>query len=149
MKKFEFSMEKVLEYSAHTQKNEKEILSGMRLRQGLMCEKLNRMMTKRQNIKAAYAKECAKGMTVTEIAAVLTYMQELQAQISAQQKTIDELNAQIDRQIKKVLKINRETRSMEILRDRQLSCYQTAARKENEHLLDEFVANRILTAQRG
>jgi len=142
MKKFVFSMEKVLDYSTHLQKSEKEILAGMRHEHDHLCEKRDGLKAARCGLRDEYSEKSSKGMTVKEIEAILTYMEELQTRITAQEKVIDALNAQIERQIKKVLKANKEKRSMEILRDRQLVLYEAATRKENERVIDEFVISR-------
>ncbi|MCX7614250.1 MAG: flagellar FliJ family protein [Clostridiales bacterium] len=146
MKKFEFSMQKVLEYKVHIQKNEKEILAQMRKRHMKLCAELDTLIARQEAYKTEYGRKCKTGISVKEIITLRSYIGELQMQIPSIEAKLKESIAGIDRQVGRVLNVTKEKTSLEKLREKHLRLYELQERKENEIFINEFIANSSFSA---
>ena len=148
MKKFEFTMQKVLEYKAHTQRNEKEILARLQLRHNKLCAEYEELIARREEYQNEYIRKCRAGVSIKEIIALRTYIGELQMKISAIEKKIKESHMGVERQIQKVLAVTMEKTTLEKLKKKYYKIYRYQENKEEEIFISEFIANTGLSAYR-
>lgn len=141
MKKFEFSLEKVLRYKSHLQKIEKEALAFMNLQRLNLMEEQVLLKERYEQCKLQLFLVCESGANAKEITDYNRYLTELKNQMKLLGERIEALNRQIDAQIKKVLGITMDKSSLEKLREKYVDGYEFRARKEEEQFIDEFIAN--------
>jgi flagellar FliJ protein len=137
-------MDKLLDYSTHRQKNEEQILSGMRFRHRELCRQLEELIRRRESCREDYKRKSAAGIAVKEIAVLLGYIDELNAKIKEQEKLIEISEKRMDAQVQKIVEINKENHSLEKLKEKQLEAYHVEENKENENFINEFVSNQSL-----
>ncbi len=141
MKKFQFSMQKVLEYTEHMEDNEKAVLQGMRKCHEALCEQMANLRRRMENYQREYAARCADGIVVHELMALRGYIDELEKEAVNLLARIERSEAEIERQIDKIVGLSKEKESMDKLKDKHWETYQSEQRKQEEVLLEEFVAN--------
>jgi flagellar export protein FliJ len=140
MKKFVFSLEKVLGFKQQTlgiKKNEMAILQA----------KLHELEVEIQNLEnqfsalnAKMVEETKHGISQSDIAIYKMYFNTLNEKI---QKLIEnklQLLEQISKKKAEILQVNTEISGLEKLRDKQLSDYMKAAQKSQELAIEEFVS---------
>ncbi|HBR31044.1 MAG TPA: flagellar export protein FliJ, partial [Clostridiales bacterium] len=64
MKKFKFSLQKVLEYNTHIQRREKEILAVMRAEYNELEGQLAQLMSEYELNRMNYLNKCIKGTSI-------------------------------------------------------------------------------------
>lgn len=148
MKKFQFSMDKVLDYKTHIQKNEKEILAQMRLKHVKLCDEREALISSYNEYIDEYIHICKAGISVQNMITFRTYINEIQIKISKKEKGIKDSLASIDKQINKVIDITKGKVSLEKLKDKYFNEYQSEQRKAHEIFITEFIANTGLSAYR-
>ena len=141
MKRFQFSMEKVLEYKSHMEDTEKTILQEMRSSQRALQDELSAVNRKYEQYRLNCDKKYADGVPVWEIVVIREYMEELKRQTERLLLAIEKSEQEIERQIGKILGISREKSSIEKLKEKQLEEYRKEQSKAEEVFIDDFVAN--------
>lgn len=141
MKKFKFSLQKVLEYNTHIQKREKELLAVMRAEYAELEKHRNRLNYEYELNKQYYFDQCAQGTSMTGVATILRYISEIEKKIFELEKIMEEKKLRIDDQIEKLTKASKETKTVEKLKDSKLRLYHAAERKSEETSVEEFVSH--------
>jgi len=141
MKRFEFSMQKVLEYKDHMKDKEKNVLMQMRSRYEELYNEIMTMQKGYDHFNDDYIVMCQKGMSIKEIAIAKTYMAELADRIERMYHLLQKVAQEIDVQLDRVIEVSKEKNSMEKLKDRYYLVYREQRQKEMEIFIDDFVAN--------
>ena len=141
MKKFQFPLQKILEYKIHVQKKEKDTLKAMQLEYNLLEEHMKELKKSYEQYKNEYLSKASKGMPVRELVMLCTYITEIQKKIKALQAEMEEAKEKIDRQIDVLLAVTREKTTIEKLKEQKLFEYREEERKKEEKFIDELVAN--------
>lgn len=142
MKRFQFPLQKVLEYDKHLQDIEAEALSA------LMAE-YRRMELKRDALKTDYLKaiaryeaDCRNGQTVSRAAVTGLFIADQRLQIRRLTVKMNEQMSRIEKQREKLVAITQDKTMLEKLKERSYSNYLVAERKGEELLIAELVSNR-------
>ncbi len=141
MKKFEFSMQKVLEYKTHVKDKEKNVLAQMRSRYQEVYDEMIAMQQVYNEFNKQYAARCTLGITIRELAIARTYMADLAERIEQMFLLLEKAAREIDLQLDRVIEVSKEKSSMDKLKDRCYVVYREQQRKEMEIFIDDFVAN--------
>lgn len=140
MKKFKFSLQKVLEYNTHIQKREKDILSALKAEFNELERQLELLKEKLEFSRADFLTSSFRGIRASEAVSKQNYIKELDRLILLQNKKIKDKQVQIDRQTEKLIEISKEKVTVEKLRDAKYEKYKAAERKSDEHFIEEFVS---------
>ena len=140
MKKFNFSMQKVLEYKEHIENKEKNILMQKRLIHKNLCEELEEIKNKYNALKTDYIKMCSKGVKIREMAIIRSYMAELEKKMEDTLIKIENAEYEIERQINKIVEIAKEKNTLEKLKEKYYSTYLEQKRKGDELFIDELAS---------
>lgn len=140
MKKFKFSLQKVLEYNTHIQKKEKEILAAMRAEYSELERQLAKLLQEKELNKLNYLNKCAKGTSIISIATMLRYIEEIEKKIIAKKKTMVEKQLLIEKQVEKLVQVSKDKMTTEKLKESKLAVYKAAERKSEEISIEEFVS---------
>jgi flagellar FliJ protein len=141
MKRFDFPLEKVLAYKGHVQRLERDALLGLRQQREQIHKELAALQSEQLRCGQTYLNCCEEGTSSADLAAQRRYMDDLQRRAEAFLKELDRVEQQIYQQLERLLSVSKDKTSMEKLREKCLALYQDEQRKENEKLLDEFIAN--------
>ena len=147
MKKFAFSLQKLLDYQQQMFEIELTVLGDMRAVLAAMEEDLEN--TKAESVQRAvnFRQKAAKGMPAIQMETHKNYMTMLDFTIKQKEQQIQMQIATIERQAEKVLEAKREISTIEKLRERKLEEYNHSVRKAEELFIEEFVgAARVAKA---
>lgn len=140
MKKFSFSLQRLLGYKEQLLDAERAVLADMNA-------VLNRLIAERDDMQRQQAERCEllrqkalEGMSAIEMETHKNYLTALDFSIRQKKQQIEMQRAAIDRQTDKVREVKLEISSMEKLRERKLEEYNYTAAKEEELFIEEFVS---------
>ncbi|HAN20857.1 MAG: flagellar export protein FliJ [Clostridiales bacterium GWF2_36_10] len=140
MKKFNFPLQKVLEYNIHMQKKEKDILAILRSEYIQLENQLENLKKTHELYIQKYLKSSREGINITAITFILRYIKDLEKQIKLLHKKMTDKQMQIDKQIERLIEISKEKVTVEKLKDSKLEKYKAAERKNEELFIDELIS---------
>ena len=143
MKRFKFSLDKVLSYDEYVKKRETDILGQLQAEYRAIEERRDATVEEDRAVKRQFLLDCEKGQTAAKAVATTRYIEELK-------RRIEELNVQLVRQAEKVevqrqklIQAAQDVQVIEKLRDKRYQGYQAARLKFDERFIEGFVSNRI------
>ncbi len=89
MKKFEFSLQKVLQYKSHIQKLEQDTLRQMQMDYEKLRAKKEELVANYERCKKEYLERCKEGVLAGDVAATYAYISDLQMQMKVLDKKIN------------------------------------------------------------
>jgi flagellar FliJ protein len=134
-------MQKVLEFTQHTEDKEKAILKEMQFKHQVLCLERDKLKKEYQDLKTQYEIKCNKGIAIKEMMLVRSYISEIVIKTDEMCLVIKQHEGQIDQQIMKLIAISREKTIMEKLKGKYYGSYKDKKRKAEEIFIDDFVAN--------
>lgn len=141
MKRFAFSLQKILEYKGRLEDKEKGVLAQMRAQHKKLCKQRTDLEAECEAEKADFVRMCGEGCEVQKLSIARSYIDEIYGRIRQVTFLIERAEQEINAQINKLTQLAKERNSMEKLRERHLSEYQEKSQKEAEIFIDDFVAN--------
>lgn len=147
MKKFTFSLQKLLGYKEQLFDAERTILSDMRAALARMTGELEDLRAEHAERSLAFNKRAAEGTTAREMELSKMYLTIIDNNIEQKLAQIEMQRRAIDKQMDKVREAKIEISSMEKLRERKLEEYSYLAGKADEQFIEEFVSNTRASAQ--
>lgn len=148
MKRFQFSLETVLDYK-------QQVLDSLRVEHGALLAMVRRQEEALSAVEARYAETNEefreKKRTGLTVSAAMTYemgLRVLEGEIRRETEKLEALRRQEAAKRAEVVRGKQETSSLEILREKKLAGYEKEVRKQEELHIEEFVSTtRILAAQ--
>ncbi len=145
MKKFVFSLQRMLAYKESLYEKERNELA--RLRRERVEVEQRRDDTREQ----AYAvdreyrrKAAAEGVTADEVAAVDYQRRAAQYLIEQFEVQMKDLDVRIERQLEVVVQLDRDVKSLEKLKEKKWEEYQAEANKEEQERIAELVSMKFI-----
>ncbi len=145
MKRFEFSLEKMLDYKNQVLRDEKNRLAELR-------QKLDRLTQTLHCLREEYAKcnnelndKTREGVTPQEVLLRKSYLNSLNERIKMQTQQVKLAQIRVNDQMTVVVKVSQDISTLEKLRERQYEEYMLEESKELQLLIEEFVANAALS----
>ncbi|MEA4896638.1 flagellar FliJ family protein [Bacillota bacterium Meth-B3] len=143
MKRFKFSLDKVLSYDEYVKKRETDVLGRLQTEYRAIEARRDAAVQEDRAVKRQFLLDCERGQTAAKAVATARYIEELK-------RRIEDINVQLTRQAEKVeaqrqklIQAARDVQVIENLRDRRYKGYQAAQVKYNERFIEGFVSNRI------
>lgn len=143
MKRFEFSLEKVLELKNQMLDREKGILAGLHGQQDQLQAQRTRWEEDFQSLNDAMARAARQGTTALQLQAMRFQMGGLRCQIQQLEQEIQLLEGRIQAQTKVVLAANQEVSGLDKLKGYQQQEYDRQLAKSQEEAIEEFVSGKI------
>lgn len=146
MKKFQFSLGKLLDYKDQVldkEKNELAVLNGQRAQAYSDKEALQRKLKEAQD---DFNRQAAKGMSAMQMTLFTGYHKSLRMQIEDAERAIVEIEKSVEKQTKVVTEASKDVNSLEKLREKQLSDYNFQAAKAEELFIEEYVSSSAIRA---
>lgn len=145
MKKFSFSLQKILEIKVQT-------LDNLKIELGSLNKDLINMETAIKNFKKQFAdiereflEKSSVSISVGEMYYFKMLMSNILKQIELKEEEKQILLKKIDSKRKEIINMNMEISSLEKLKDRELEKYNKEFEKNEELFIEEFVSNKSLT----
>lgn len=146
MKKFQFSLEAVLNYKQQILDSclgELGTAQALTLRQEAVLEAARLRYTQQSE---AFAQKKLAGITVPEALMYENGLRSLELELQREAETLAKLRRQEEEKRSRVIEAKRETKSLEKLKDKKLDSYSQAVRKSEELLVEEFVSTALTMA---
>lgn len=141
MKKFVFSLDKVLNY-----KN--QVLDSLLSEQAAILAEVKQQEKKIEGLREQYTQCCRElnkrqldGMIVGAIYAYENYLEILDYQVKEEQKVLLVLKQKEAVKREQVIEARKETASLDKLKEKKEIEYNKAVQKEEERFVEEFVSN--------
>lgn len=141
MKRFEFSLAKLLNYKEQILKREKNDLANLRKQQQQHIEEKEQLILKLKQANDEFLICSKRGMTPQQIALSKGYMNSLSDKIRELERNIILWDKRIEKQLGVVVEATKEVSSIEKLQEKQLDDYNKASQKEEEIFISEYVSN--------
>ena len=140
MKKFQFSLETVLDYKT-------QVLESLQAEHGAILAQVRAQEAVLEGLEAEYFQEDGEftrrkleGLTVLEALGFEQHLRALERSIQTESDKLEELRRQEERKREQVVEAKKETSSIEKLREHKLDDYRKAEQKAEEQRIEEFVS---------
>lgn len=147
MKKFSFSLQKVLEIKEQVLENLKVELGNLNHEQKTIEEKIKELQAKYQSVDNEFIKKSSVAISVGEMTYYKMYMGSILKQIEKQEEEKETVLKKIEAKRHEILNMNKEISSLDKLRENELDKYKKLSLKNEELFIDEFVSNKSMTSK--
>ena len=141
MKRFQFSLQKLLNYKEQVLQREKNDLAGLRRQLQQALDEKDRLWILVNQANGDFTVRSSRGMTPPQIVLAKAYINQLLEQIRLLEGNIRFLGERIEKQLGVVIEATKEVSSLEKLQEKQLEDYTKAFQKEEELFISEYVSN--------
>lgn len=146
MKKFKFTLDKLLDYKDQLLEKEKNDLAALNLSMAEAVELKIKLIDEMKQKQDEFNRKAARGVSPMEMSVFNAYHNTLRLRIEDQQKVIEELERDVERQTGVVTEASKEVTSLEKLKDKQLEDYRFRAAKAEESFIEEYVNGAAVRA---
>lgn len=146
MKKYSFSLEKVLEYDTFIQNKETDILCTLKNEYNALKAKHDALQKNYELSKARYQKCCEEGMPLRKAVTLRLFIEKQRNQLNRLEVQMAEKRRQIEAQINRLLEVTKDKRTIEKLKEGSIAQYKAMMGKHEEVQVEEFIANQIAQA---
>lgn len=146
MKKYCFSLEKVLEYDTYMQNKETDILIYLKNEYSALEKKHKYLRNNYELSKARYQKCCEDGMPLRKAVTLRLFIEKQRNQLTGLESQMADKRREIDNQINKLLEVTKDKMTIEKLKEGSIAQYKAIASKNEEVQVEEFIANNIAKA---
>jgi len=143
MKRFEFSLQKVLDFKNQTLDALMGELGEMRLRLTKMEEKIEQLERHYADLGAELREKYAAGVAVSEVASIRVFQDSLNSQIKALIKKKLDMLRLIALKQQQIIEVKSSVSGLEKLKEKQLSDYNRRVQKSEEAFIDELVSHAM------
>lgn len=141
MKRFAFSLEKMLDYKNQLLRDEKNRLADRRRKLDRLIDALNSLRQKFLHCNRELNDQSRQGLTPPEISTRKHYLNALNDQIKLQMQQVKLAQIRVDEQVAVVVAVSQDISTLEKLKERQHEEYLLEESKELQLLIEEFVSN--------
>lgn len=149
MKKFQFSLQKLMDFRQQELDRQKNILSALQAEKRQIEESRELLVVKVTEQSEQLDRVYRLGSTASDIAMRKRYIVTLQQEIHLREQQAIEKQREIEEQLSVVVEATKEVKTLEKLEEKQLEEYKNAANKENELFIEEFVSAQSIRAASG
>ncbi|MCD7730504.1 MAG: flagellar export protein FliJ [Oscillospiraceae bacterium] len=141
MKRFEFSLNKLMDYKQQILDREKNDLAHLRIQQQQMMDEKDQLEKTLKRSADEFRELSGKGITVMQITMFKGYHQSLRMQIKELEESIEKMEVKVQKQLGVVVEATKEVSSLEKLEEKQLEDYNFKVAKAEEQFISEYVMN--------
>lgn len=145
MKRFEFSLEKMLDYKDQVLRDEKNRLAELRQKLDYLIQTLNSLREEFAKCNNELNEKTREGVAPQEVLLRKSYLNALNERIKMQTQQVKFAQARVNDQMTVVVKVSQDISTLEKLKERQYEEYLLEESKELQLLIEEFVANTALS----
>ncbi len=144
MKKFKFSLEKMLKYRDQILDEQKNKLGRLTSVVNSILEHINSLEKSFCNVCAEKEKKQNEGITVLELREFEFRLDNIRKQLKQLDIDLKKAQKDVDDQILVVVEADREVAKLEKLEEKQLEDYNVKAAKAEELVIEEFVSSKSM-----
>jgi len=144
MKNFKFSVQSVLDLKIKFEDQEKVKLLKLKNELNSLLDELNALKNLYENCKRELRELSAIGTTTIKFSEMVLYIKEIDNNIVSKKCEIDKVQEKVELQANVLKEMNKEVKMLEKLREKQLSLHNKLALKEDELIVDDFLAGKSL-----
>lgn len=145
MKKFNFTLQKVLEIKEQYLENFKMELSDLYFNLSSIEKHIDDLHIKYSEINKEFNIKTCKSISAGEMSYYKVYMNSILKQIENKEEERLLCQKKIEAKTQEIIKMNTEISSMEKLKEKELEKYNKIILKNEEIFIEEFVSNKSLT----
>jgi flagellar FliJ protein len=142
VKRFEFTLNKLMGYKQQILDREKNSLAQLRMQQQQLEDEKHGLEVTLTKSADEFRELSGKGITVMQITMFKGYHQSLRMQIKDLEESIEEMEKKVQKQLGVVVEASKEVSSLEKLEEKQLEDYKFRAAKAEE----QFIADYVMTS---
>ncbi len=147
MKKFNFSLQKILEIKEQILDNLKFELSNLNHQLINLDMDIKNLNNKYILMDEEFIKKSSVCITVGEITYFKMLMGSILKKIENKQEDKQIINKKIEEKRNEIISVNKEISSLEKLRDKEFEKYNALVTKSEEIFIEEFVSNKSMQQQ--
>lgn len=144
MKKFQFSLSKVLDYKDQVLEKEKNHLANLHAKKARIDQCIDDFQVEFEAVNQRFTKETAQGISVIQIKTFEFQLQSIRLQIKQLKNEQNALAQSIEKQIQVVIEASQEVTGLDKLEEKQRMEYNIEQAKGNEAQIAEFVSSRLI-----
>lgn len=146
MKKFQFSLQKLMDFREQELDRQKNTLSMLQADLRRIQEAREVLLDKVEEQSEQLDRVCRMGAVASEIAMRKRYIVTLQQEIHLKEQQAVLKQQEIEKQLGVVVEATKDVKTLEKLEEKQLEEYNHQAGKENEQFIEEFVSGQTVRA---
>lgn len=140
MKKFVFTLEKVLRFHEQELDVKKQELSALRASLRDLDHEIQRLKLELSQLNQEMSRAMMSGLNARDLAVYKMYFRSMELEIRRLETQRVELRNKVEEKQESVVRSNQEISGLEKLRDKQLNEYTVSCRKQQELEIEEFVS---------
>lgn len=141
MKKFQFTLNKLLDYKDQLLEREKNELAAINAQLALAYDEEKSLQNTLKSATDEFNEKAAAGMSALEMTIFTMYHKSLRTQIEDAQKNIERILEEKERQTEVVTEASKDVKSLEKLEEKQYEEYSFRAAKAEEAFIEEYVVS--------
>ncbi len=146
MKRFEFSLQKLLDFRQQELDRQKNALAMLQADLKRIEEARELLIDKVAEQSEQLERIFTLGATANDISVRKRYIVTLQQEIHIKEQLEIQKKQEIEKQLGVVVEATKDVRTLEKLEEKQLDEYKAASQKENEQFIEEFVSGNAIRA---
>jgi flagellar export protein FliJ len=148
LKKFQFKLDKLLDYKSKLLENEITALATLNADLAAVNARIDGMTESMRACRAEFQSAQSNGGVTPALCQMYArYEDFLKTEIAKAQRLAAQIERRIEKQIDVIKELRLETKSIELLRESRLTAYRKEEIKENERQVEEFVnTSRVMRA---
>lgn len=147
MKKFKFSLQKILEIKEQLLKNMKDELNYLNQQIKRIDGEITCLSNKYSETNKEFVEKSSVSMTIGEMSYYKIFMNNILKDITKKEEEKEIVNKKIEAKKHDIIEMNKEISSLEKLKDKELEKYNEGILKSEEIFIDEFVSNKTTLKQ--
>lgn len=144
MKRFQFTLQKLMDFRQQELDRQKNSLSALQADLQRMHQEKEELIRRVEQSSEELDVVCRQGAQAYEISVRKRYIVSLQQEIHAHEFSISMKQEEVNKQLGVVVEATKDVRTLEKLEEKQLEEYRAAATKENEQFIEEFVSGQSI-----
>lgn len=144
MKKFHFSLGRMLDYKEQLLDKEKNTLAQLRAHKQRLEDKIDRLTAEANALGETARAESRAGITAVKLHGYEFQISNIREQIKALRVEFKTMEALVENQLKVVLAATQEVSGLEKLKEKQLEEYNYAQTKAEELVISEFISSQLV-----
>jgi flagellar FliJ protein len=142
MKKFEFSLQTLLNLRESVVKEQKNQLQIIQAKLHNLRQDLYRIQEQKLQAVASFQRECEEGITTSRMQEYHAYFKAMEKRIEEQKKAIKEMEKKEEHQTQLVIHALKQKKILESLREKHYQEYLLEEQAEEQKRLDELASQR-------
>lgn len=144
MKKFQFTLQKLMDFRQQELDRQKNTLSALQADLQRIYREKEELIRRVEESSEELDLVCRQGAQAFEISVRKRYIVTLQQEIHEHDASAAVKQQEINKQLGVVVEATKDVRTLEKLEEKQLEEYKAAAAKENEQFIEEFVSGQSI-----